>query len=1010
MKKVFSQHKQVPICLLLMFIVKFSFGQNIVSGIVTDATDQSALVAVSVVVKGSLRGTVTDANGKYSIDVPESATLVFSFTGFDAKEVTVGTKSTINVTLAASENLLNEVVVVGYGSQKKSDLTGSVATVSGRDIVKTTVAGVDQALQGRVAGVTVTSNSGSPGSGVTVRVRGIGTVGNASPLYIVDGVPYDNILSLNMDDVESINILKDASSSAIYGSRAANGVVLITTKTGKAGKITASYSGYVGVQSAWKKLDVLNAQQWATLYNEATLNDNLPANQELANPGSLTSYDWTKLAYQNGMVQNHQFSVSGGSEKGKFYISANQFKQDGIIKTTGYERLSIRSNNSYYLTDKIEIGSNLSYSRGIKSSNDESGINIDNRMAFMGFVMDPVTAIYKEDGTPNTSPYRSNSITPLARILYNGTSQNQNYLFGNAYAKIDILKNLSVRSNFAITSNGASSDIYLPAYFISGYQSRGVNSYSAYRSENITKVWTSTLNYNHDFNKHHLEGMVGYETQNTKYDFITAARNNIPLSITNPTLGSGNTGTASNDGSKSESQLISFFGRVNYNYASKYFITANLRRDGSSRFGPSNRWGIFPSFAAAWDLKKENFFQSNLISQFKFRGGYGEIGNQNFADYSYFQIISTGNNVTFGKPEALNPGLAPRSQGNPNLKWETSRSTNVGLDLGLFNSSLNFTVDYFVKTTTDMLLRLPVADIVGIVTPPFQNAGKIRNQGLEISSDYRTNVGQLQIQVGGNISFIRNEVLNLGPAGNSIEVKGLVDYAPIGISRVGQSLGSFIGYQMDGLFQTPDEVKSSSQPNAMPGDIKYRDINGDGKIDAADRTIIGSPLPKATYGLNLSLQYKGFDLSSLFQGSQGNDIYSLVAFAMDASVTTNSTTAVLDRWTGPGTSNEIPRVTRINNGQNIVPSSRFVYDGSYLRLKNLQIGYNFKKNALKLFHLTNLRTYIGAQNLLTFDKYEVGMDPEIGIDPSANSPLDIGVDRGTYPQARTFIFGLNASF
>ncbi|PWJ58018.1 TonB-linked SusC/RagA family outer membrane protein [Dyadobacter jejuensis] len=981
-----------------------------ISGTVKDEKGEG-LPGVSIVVKGTQIGTISNVDGSYKLEVPEDKHVIaFSFLGYLPLELDIRTATSFDVALEPDTQTLDDVVVIGYGTQKKSDVTGSVATVSGKDVVKTTAAGVDQALQGRVAGVTVTANSGSPGSAVTVKVRGVGTVGNSSPLYVVDGVPLSSILSLNMQDVESINILKDASASAIYGSRAANGVVLITTKQGTSGKTQISYSGSIGVQSSWKKLDVLNAQQWATLYNEASVNDGLPINPELTDPASLPSYDWTKLAYQNGVIQNHQLSVAGGSDKGKYYLSINNLKQDGIIKTTGYERLSLRSNNSYKLTDRIEVGSSLSYSHSTRtSSGGEAGIEIDNRLAYQGYVMDPVTAIYKADGSENTSPYRTNSISPLVQMNYNKTKAYENYLYANGFIKIDLAEGLFLRSNYAVTKGDNFGDNFLPAYFASGYQSRKVNTYSSNRATTTYNVWTSTLNYAKDFNSHHLDAMLGYETQATKYNFITASRNDIPTSITNPTLGSGNIGSASNGGTQSASQLISFFGRVNYSFDNRYYVTANLRRDGSSRFGPSNKWGLFPSFAAGWDITNEKFFHSNLINLLKLRGGYGEIGNQNFADYAYFQTISTGSNVTFGSPEILNPGLAPQSQGNPNLKWETAKSTNIGVDIGLFRNQLNVTADYFVKYTSDMILRLPVVDIVGLVTPPYQNAGKMKNSGVELSANYRKDFGGLKLDVGGNISFIRNKVMNLGPAGNSIQVKGLINYAPIGITQVGGSVGSFIGYRADGLLQTQAEVDASSQPTAKPGDVKYVDINKDGQIDGSDRTIIGSPLPKATYGINLGLEFKNFDLSALFQGSQGNQIYSLVDYAMDGNVTTNSTTAILNRWTGPGTSNSIPRLTRIYNGQNVMPSSRFVHDGSYLRLKNLQLGYNFKPELLQAIHIEKLRLYLGAQNLLTWTKY-LGLDPEIGNDPNANSPLDLGMDRGTYPQARAFLVGLNVTF
>lgn len=983
-----------------------------VSGLVNDEFNMP-IPGVNVLVKGTSKGAVTDFDGNYKITVSDAnAVLVFSYVGYKSKEVTVENQSVINITLEQDINELDAVVMVGYGSVKKSDVTGALSSVDTDDISKTQNTSIAQAIQGRAAGVTVSKSSGTPGATPTVRIRGIGTVNNADPLYVVDGVPISDISTINMENAKSIEVLKDASATAIYGSRGANGVVLITTKSGKKGKPVISYKTYVGVQKRIDNLDVLDATQWATIYNEGLANDGKSADLDLIDPSSLTSYNWKDAVYREATMQSHQLSVSGGTDKSTYFVSFGHIEQDGILKNTGYKRTNFRVNNSYQIQPKIKLGHNIQYATSYTSSVPSYGGNSTAKTAFTGYLVDPVSPFYNEDGTYSVASYASQAVNPLGLAEYGQAPLKKESFFGNIFLEAEIIKDLKFKSNFGLQVNNTKVDNYKPTYYVGPKFNSPVTTYDLRRAEQRVLILSNTLNYNKTIKeKHSFNALLGQEIQNLSSNNVNASRNGIPESVSNPTLGSGDISSAGNSGGISESKLLSFFGRLNYNYDDRYLITGTYRFDGSSRFGTNNRWAEFPSLALAWNIHKEAFYNIDLINQLKFRAGWGETGNQNVPNSATFNTLGVGStNYLLGSDDATQLGVAPLRPGNRDLKWETTKTANVGLDMALLNNSITFTAEYFVKNTTDMLLAAPVLLTAGVSDDPYTNAGDIQNKGLEFTASYKKVINDFSFNVGGNISFITNKVKRLSGEGSIIQTGNANGFKNISRTEAGHSLASFYGYEMLGIYQTQADIdNSASLANTQPGDVQYKDINGDGEIDDADRTFIGSPFPEFTYGINLDMNYKQFDFTAFFQGSEGNKIFNSTDYWLEGDLGSNLNTNMLNRWTGPGTSNTVPRATFSGQSNNTQLSSRYVKDGSYLRLKNVQLGYSLPKDLLNKFTINTLRIYLSAQNLITFTKYN-GLDPEVGIDDSQDSPLDMGIDRGRYPSVRTISVGLDVNF
>ncbi|NJB82153.1 TonB-dependent receptor [Wenyingzhuangia aestuarii] len=984
--------------------------QFVVKGMVSDEFGMP-IPGANVVVKGTTKGTITDFDGNYTLSVTnKTATLVFSYVGYKEKELPLNGKTTANVVLEQDVSELDAVVMVGYGTVKKSDVTGALSSIDTEQISKTQTTSIAQAIQGRAAGVTVSKSTGSPGATPTVRIRGTGTINNSDPLYVVDGVPINDISSINMEDAQSIEVLKDASATAIYGSRGANGVILITTKSGKKGTPTISYRMYAGVENKINNVDVLNAEQWATLYNEAKVNDGQPIDASLANPSSLTSYNWKDAVYRSGFMQNHQLSVSGGSDKSTYYISFGYINQNGIVKNSDYKRTNFRVNNTYQIKPKIKIGHNLQYANAEKTTVPEYSGNAWPRAAFAGYVVDPVTPIYNTDGTFGVTSY-SSAINPLGLVQYGQSPQIRESFFGNVFLEATIIKGLTFKSNYGLQINNTMVDNFQPSYFVSPTYLSNVSTYRLNRSENRVMILSNTLNYNTTFNKKHtINALLGQEIQELNSNNVNTQRNGIPESVANPTLGSGDVSTASADGTISKSKLLSFFGRLNYNYDDRYLVTGTYRFDGSSRFGSNNKWAQFPSLALAWNIHKENFYDVDVINQLKFRAGWGETGNQNIPNTATYNTLNIGTNYLYGSDQGTALGVAPLQPGNPNLKWETTKTTNIGVDMALLNNAITFTAEYFVKNTSNMLMATPILTNAGYAQSPYTNAGDIENKGFEFSANYKKIINDFSFNIGGNISFIKNKVIKLADEGSIIQTGDGSGFKNIARTEAGQPLASFYGYVMDGIYQNQDEVDNGPTfLNSQPGDVRYKDLNDDGIIDDKDKTNIGSPFPEFTYGINIDMNYKQFDFTAFFQGSQGNKIFNASAYYLEGDLGTNLRTSMLDRWTGEETSNSVPRVTFANNGVNTALSSRFVRDGSYVRLKNVQLGYTVPNNVLNKVFINKLRVYVAGQNLVTFTKYD-GLDPEVGIDSSQNNPLDIGIDRGRYPSVRTVSLGLDINF
>ncbi|MGM8361958.1 SusC/RagA family TonB-linked outer membrane protein [Flavobacterium sp. ARAG 55.4] len=985
--------------------------QITIKGTVKDP-DGLPIPGANVSVKGTTIGTTTDFDGNYVLTLPETAKiLIFSYLGMKTTEVEINGRNVVNVSLKSDAAALDEVVVIGYGTVKKSDVTGSVTSADVKELNKTQNTSIAQAIQGRMAGVTVSKSSGAPGATPTVRVRGFGTVNNADPLYVVDGIPINDISSINMEDAKSIEVLKDASATAIYGSRGANGVVLITTKSGLKGKPVISYTGYAGIQKRIDNLEVMNAEQWATLYNEGLANDGRPLNSDLINPSSLRSYNWKDLVYKSALIQSHQLSASGGSDNSTFYVSFGYIDQEGIVVNSSYNRTNFRVNNSYQIMPKVKLSHNIQYAKAKSRSVAEFG-NSTSRVAFLGYMNDPVSPIYNPDGSFGISKFNSIVANPLAFATYVNTPSIKESFLGDVSLDVDVAKGLKFKSNLGLQINNTKVDNFVPAYFVSSIINSPLSTYTLNRSENRVYVISNTLNYNVTIaKKHTISALLGQEIQELNFNNVNTTRNDIPPSVINPTLSAGSISSATNSGDISESRLLSFFGRFNYNYDDRYLLTGTFRKDGSSRFGSNNRWANFPSLALAWNIHKEHFYSVDAINQLKFRLGWGKTGNQDIPNSAIYNTLNIGTNYPFGPGEATTIGVTPLTPGNSNLKWEATVTKNLGLDIGLLNNSITLTADYFIKNTTDMLMPTPILSSSGYRNSPFTNAGNIENKGFEFTANYKKVIKDFSFNVGGNIAVIKNKVLKLATEGTVFQT-GNAQGAIANVSRTeaGHPLASFYGLEMLGIFQNQNEINAyPNLPGTKPGDVKYKDQNNDGIINDADRTFIGSPLPKFTYGINLNVDYKQFDLSAFLQGSQGNKIFNASDYDLMGDLSTNFNVDYLGRWTGEGTSNSIPRASFASQANNTITSSRYVKDGSYLRLKNIQLGYSLPKTLLNKIALEKLRFYVSAQNLLTFTKYN-GLDPEVGVDNSQSSPLDIGIDRGRYPSVRTISLGLNINF
>lgn len=1007
-----------------------------VTGRVVDAKNQT-LPGVSVLVKGTNKGTTTDANGRFQLSVPDQgAILQFSYIGYVTQEITVGNQTDINVTMLDDAKSLNEVVVLGYGTQKKADVTGAVSTVTSKDIGRLPVGGIDQALQGKAAGVRVTQSSGQPGEGITVRIRGVGTINDNSPLYIIDGVPTKDPSSLlNPNDIESMSVLKDASSASIYGARAANGVIVVTTKRGQSGTPRISFNSYTGIQQHGRLIPMANTAEYAQVYNEAANTDNAAIGDPTlfrklitADPSTLPNTDWQRAIFRTAPIQNYQLSISGGTERSHYLISGNYFDQQGIILNSGYKRYALRTSVDTDIKGKVKVGTNLNLTFAkrtiVGSSGDGYGGNGGSIVRYALF-RTPAIAVFDSTGNYTDLPARpdlyGDGYNPVGLANKQDNKENQYRVFGNLFAEWQITKDLRFRTDGGLDLSFINRKTYNENWGTNGR----INS-PATLTDRISSTsnlnWNNTLNYTHTFGeKHDVSALVGMEAiQNIGRDLVGSDRNFIDQDPNLRYLGRGidPLGRSSSEGDQ-RWKLLSQFARINYAYENKYLATFNVRRDGSSRFSPANRYATFFSGSVGWNIDQEAFFQSltKFVSALKIRASIGQLGNQDIGNYPYASIVGSGFNYPLGNPQQTNNGYAITSRGNSNVKWEASTQTDIGLDAAFFQNRLQLNVDYFIKTTSDMLVPIPVPRSGGTAGVPYVNAGKVENRGIELDLTYRNRIGQLTFDITANGSFIRNKVISLSE-GRPIPGGRIDNGVYATLTEPGYPIGSFYLLTQAGIFQRADEIFTSAfQSNGIqPGDVKFADINGDSRIDQNDRSHVGSPIPTLLYGLTANLQWKGFDLSAFFQGVSGNKIYYQVATDIEGfyRAFNVSQRVVQDRWRGEGTSNIQPRVSWRASANNKQASTRFLEDGAYTRLKNIQLGYTLPAKLSQKIGSSSVRIYLAGQNLLTFTKYP-GLDPEQQTSDNVNNEpfrgdVAVGIDWGTYPSAKTYTIGLNVGF
>ncbi|MTI31777.1 TonB-dependent receptor [Cytophagales bacterium RKSG123] len=1014
------------VMLLAALTTQQAWAQVKISGKVLEPSGEGAIGA-NVVEKGTSNGTITDIEGNFSLEVTdENVSLLISYVGYTDKEVPLNGQTSLEITLEEDVKALEEVVVVGYGVQKKSVVTGAIASVKPEEIQQSPIARVEEALQGRTAGVQVASNSGQPGSGLTVRVRGTGSLNNSDPLYIVDGVPTGGMDFLNPSDIESIEVLKDAASAAIYGTRAANGVVLITTKQGKAGKTQVSYDMYYGVQNPWKKVSLLNATEYANILNEASVNDgNLPLFDDPSAFGKGT--DWQDEIFNyNAPIMNHQITISGGNDKSTFSASGAYFGQEGIVGNSDksyFDRYSFRLNSNHKLSEKITFGQNLSYTHILKSGLVDNQ-EFDSPIA-RALNMDPTIPVYDEDG--NFALPRSGFqevVNPVASIDITNQEFTLDKIFGNFYGEYEILKGLKFRSNFGLDLAFGDNREFIPIHFLSGTR-QSPNAIARRRTERwYTWLWENTLSYQRTVGKHDFTGLLGMSAQQDTYMSVFAQRSNSwATDFDNAFVNSGDASTAMSEGAATDHTLQSFFGRVNYAFADKYLLTGTVRMDGSSNFGPNNRYAIFPSVSAGWVFSEEDFFKnsglSNTLNFAKLRASWGQNGNERIPGNAYSSVVDTyGRGYTFGMDPTLHVGASPQRMDNPDLKWETSEQIDIGVDLGLFDDRLTISADYYNKKTKDMLMLLDIMGYVGLEAP-WANGADVLNDGVEFGAEYRSSVGELNFSIGANAAYNRNEVTFINNNSEFIPGAGIGTMGVVSRATVGMPIGYFYGYKTDGLWQSQEEIDqydwSSESVKPKPGDLRFVKEDGTyGEVSEDDKTFIGKPTPDWTFGLNISADYKGFDFVAFFQGAAGFQIYNATRRADLKQV--NMPGSWLDRWTPDNTNTTMPRATLDDpNGNYSNISDFYVEDGDYIRLRTIQLGYTLPERLSLKAGMSKIRVYVSADNLFTLTKYS-GLDPEIGFtggDPNnLNSPgnLNLGIDRGYYPQARTFRVGANISF
>jgi TonB-linked SusC/RagA family outer membrane protein len=1082
MQKSYLKKMIAGFCLafFLTLVTLTAFAQKRVTGIVKDNETNTGLPGVSILVKGTTRGTVTDADGKYSIEANEGATLVFSSVGYVTQEIAVGSSSVIDIILVADVKTLGEIIVTGYGSQSKRDVTGAVATIDSKQLLAVPAANVAQAMQGRIAGVNV-SNDNSPGGGVMVRVRGFGTIGDNSPLYVIDGVPTKgNLNTLNLNDIENMQVLKDASAASIYGARAGNGVIIITTKKGKAGKPKFTYDMYYGSQSPWRFLDLItNSQDFANLIWKSRINagqvapNGFPRHAQFGNGptpvlpdylfpagamegdprvardanGNYINYnnnpntspasrflitrtnkqgtDWQREIFGSAPIQNHQIGVSGGNEMARYAMSVNYFDQQGIMKYTSYKRYSIRANTEFNVTKRFRVGENFQFAYGERVGQPNGNNSESNPISF-AYRIQPIIPVYDVAGyfAGTSGADLDNSRNPLAELWRNKDNKNiELRFFGSAYAEYDILPNLTFKTQYGVDYNTFNLRNFR-ANDIESSEQALVNTLRTTNSYDFSWTWYNTLNYTKTFaDVHRVSVIAGTEAIKAYGESFFGQRQRFAVDdIVNRYLDNGSSGQINGGGVTADWRLASEFAKANYSFKDKYLADFTVRRDRSSRFSASNRAALFTAASAGWRITEEDFAKGiSWLNDAKLRLGYGQTGNQEIGDYNFATIFNSVIESSYydlrGSRTSSLQGYDLGQFGNANAKWETTTSINVGFDATVFKN-LDVSFDWFQRRTTDMLFPVEVQYTQGVAVNPFQNIGQMTNKGIELSLNYNGQIGdELQFTVGGNIATYRNMVDRTTGDPRTQYFGFTTRLPPATVTQQGYPLSSFFGYIIDGIFQTDEEANNHARQfgggiNNKAGQFRFRDVNGDGVINAADRTIIGNPHPKFTYGLNIDVRYKNFGLNIFGAGVAGNQIFNYTRYWTDfPTFGGNRSNRMLNQSWEPGKTDAVLPQLRSNDNISSNPSTYYLEKGGFLRLRNIQLSYSLPKVLLEKVNVANFTAYIQLQNWFTFTKY-TGLDPEINLRNSSANFQDrqIGIDEGAYPASRSILVGVNLSF
>lgn len=1065
MQKSLSTLRAWSLFVGLMLLLCGAYAQRSVSGKVVSTEDNSPLIGANVLVKGTATGALTNENGEFTLSVPNNdAVLVVSYIGFVRQEVAVGSQNQIEIRMTSDASTLDEVVVTGYTAQRKGDITGAVTVIDAGDITALPTASLTQQLQGRAPGVIV-GNDNSPGGGTMVRIRGFGTINNNSPLYIIDGVPTKGTLNqLNPNDIETIQVLKDASAASIYGARAANGVVIITTKKGRPGEPKITFEAYTGTQTPGKLLDLLNSEELGQLIWESENNvGRKPTHGQYGsgatpvipdyiypsgafegdarvNPANYTrnisdpefgkskflitrankeGTNWLDEIFDPAPIYNAQLGASGGSNKGTYAISFNYFSQDGILKFTNYDRYSVRANTQFNVRNKFRIGENFTVSYdervGITNQNESNPITFALRSHPLIPVFD-ITGFYAGGKGSNLGN---------AKNAYAELERNKDdvlvglHLLGNGFAELDIVKGLTARTSIGIEYNTFNLSNYT-IQDIEAAEAANTNGLTVSNSYDNSWTWFNTLNYSGETGSHSYSALVGTEAVATYAVGFNASRSGFAFDdISYRYLNAGNAAGLNNSGGgASQTRLFSIFGKVNYGFKSKYLADFTIRRDGSSRFGSEFRYGVFPAFSLGWRISEESFMKSlSFITDLKLRGGWGQTGNQEIPSlYNAFTLFlpsPTDNSYDItGSGKSIVPGFDLELFGNPAGKWETNTSTNIGFDAYFLNNSLEVVFDWYDRRTTDMLVRDNYQATQGEATVPFINIGEIKNTGIDVGITYRGQAmgGDFRYDVGVNFSQYTNEVLKINNNPNQIIFGFSTRIPPMSATTVGRPIASYYGYYVDGIFQSDDEAKAAPQFGTYnrAGSFKFRDVNGDGVVTPADRTFIGSPHPDFSYGINVNVGYKNFDLTVFGQGVQGNEIFNYVRYWTDFQVFqgNRSKRMLEDSWR-PGKTDAILPQLRSTDATSQQVSTYFLEDGSYLRLKNVQLSYSLPNRLTERLGIGSLQVYVQGQNILTLTNY-TGMDPDINLRSSGSDNQDthLGVDEGAYPVAKSYLVGL----